>query len=210
VNAGRGIDRAPGGARGVALRTVQTVQSRMRGPVALDPKVFPDERGFFAETYRREWHAQAGIPEGEEFIQDNHSRSTRGVVRGMHFHIGAGVAKLVRCARGRIVDVIVDLRRGSPTYGEWEAWELDEESMRVLYVPIGFAHGFCVLSDVADVLYKQTAYYSPEVERGIAWDDPDVGIQWPLPREQLRVSERDSSAPRLAEVAGELPFRYTD
>jgi len=184
------------------------IPSRLHGPVAIDPRVFGDERGFFVETYRREWHAQAGIPEGEEFIQDNHSRSTQGVVRGMHFHIGSGVAKLVRCARGRIVDVIVDLRRGSPTHGEWEAWELDEESMRVLYVPIGFAHGFCVLSDVADVLYKQSAYYSPEVERGIAWDDPEVGIRWPLPREQLRVSERDRTAPRLAEVADELPFRY--
>ena len=174
----------------------------------LQPHVFPDDRGFFAETYRREWHAQMGVPEAELFIQDNHSRSTRGVVRGMHFHIGRGVAKLVRCARGEIVDVLVDLRRGSPTYGEWEAFELDDKGMRQLYVPVGFGHGFCVMSDVADVLYKQTAYYDPAVERGIAWDDPDVGIEWPLPRKELRVSERDSNAPRLAEVAEELPFRY--
>jgi dTDP-4-dehydrorhamnose 3,5-epimerase len=174
----------------------------------IEPSVFPDERGFFTETYRRQWHTDAGIPE-EEFVQDNHSRSTRGVVRGMHFHIGQGVAKLVRCARGSIVDVIVDLRRGSPTYGQWEGVELDDQSMRMLYVPIGFAHGFCVLSDVADVLYKQTAYYDPAVERGIAWNDPDVGIEWPLPIDQLIVSERDQQAPRLADLAHELPFVYS-
>jgi dTDP-4-dehydrorhamnose 3,5-epimerase len=126
----------------------------------------------------------------------------------MHFHIGAGVAKLVRCARGRIVDVAVDLRRGSPTYAQWEAIELDDESMREVYLPVGFAHGFCVLSKVADVLYKQTAYYDPAVERGIAYDDPDVGIEWPLPREQMIVSDRDRAAPRLREIADELPFEY--
>jgi len=178
------------------------------GLVVIEPTVRPDERGFFCETYRSEWHAQAGMREGEVFVQDNHSRSARGVVRGMHFQVGAGVAKLVRCARGRIVDVAVDLRRGSPTYGRWEAVELDEESMRELYVPVGFAHGFCVLSDVADVLYKQTAYYDAAIERGIAWDDPDVGVEWPLPLEELIVSERDAGAPRLSEVADELPFEW--
>jgi dTDP-4-dehydrorhamnose 3,5-epimerase len=126
----------------------------------------------------------------------------------MHFHIGDGVAKLVRCARGRVLDVAVDLRRGSPTYGQWEGIELDDESMRELYLPIGFAHGFCVLSEIADVLYKQTAYYDPAVERGIAWNDPEVGIEWPLPAEELIVSERDARAPRLAEIAPELSFVY--
>jgi dTDP-4-dehydrorhamnose 3,5-epimerase len=187
---------------------MQPIPTSLPGLVILEPSVFPDERGFFTETYRRQWHADVGIPAEEEFIQDNHSRSTRGVVRGMHFHIGAGVAKLVRCARGRIVDVNVDLRRGSPTYGKWEAVELDDESMRELYVPVGFAHGFCVLSEIADVLYKQTAYYDPAVERGIAWDDPEIGIEWPLPLDQLIASERDKQAPQLAEVAAELPFRY--
>jgi dTDP-4-dehydrorhamnose 3,5-epimerase len=187
---------------------MQTMPSRLQGPIVIEPSVFPDERGFFCETYRREWHAEVGIPAEEEFIQDNHSRSTRGVVRGMHFHVGAGVAKLVRCARGRILDVAVDLRRGSPTYAQWEAVELDDESMRILYVPVGFAHGFCVLSDVADVLYKQTAYYDPALERGIAWDDPDVGIEWPLPVAELIVSARDASAPTLREVADELPFQW--
>jgi dTDP-4-dehydrorhamnose 3,5-epimerase len=167
--------------------------------------VFTDERGFFCETYRRENHVAMGIPQNEPFIQDNHSRSTRGVVRGMHFHIGPGVAKLVRCSQGRILDVVVDLRRGSPSYGEWEGFELSDENMRQLYVPIGFAHGFCVLSEVADVLYKQTAYYDPAVERGIAWDDPEIGIEWPADIE-LIVSARDAAAPKLRELAEELPF----
>ena len=186
---------------------MNAIPTRLPGAVILEPRVFPDERGFFCETYRLEWHACAGIPPEERFIQDNHSRSTRGVVRGMHFHIGSGVAKLVRCARGRIVDVIVDLRRGSPTYAQWEGVELDDESMRALYVPVGFAHGFCVLSEVADVIYKQTAYYDPAVERGIAWDDPEVAIEWPTEIEPI-VSARDAAAPTLRELADELPFVY--
>jgi dTDP-4-dehydrorhamnose 3,5-epimerase len=181
---------------------------RLAGLVVIQPSVHGDERGFFCETYRHNWHAELGIPAQRQFVQDNHSRSARGVLRGMHFQVGDGVAKLVRCARGRIIDVAVDLRRGSPTYGQWEAVELDEESMRELYLPVGFAHGFCVISEVADVLYKQTAYYDAELERGIAWDDPDVGIEWPLPREELIVSERDAAAPRLGEIADELPFRW--
>jgi len=187
---------------------MRSVSVHLPGLVVVEPRVFPDERGFFCETYRREWHAEAGIPEDVHFIQDNHSRSTRGVLRGLHFHVGDGAAKLVRCARGRILDVAVDLRRGSPTYGCWEGVELDEESMRELYVPVGFAHGFCVLSDVADVLYKQSAYYAPEIERAIAWDDADVAIEWPLPVEQLTVSERDAQAPRLREMAEQLPFSF--
>jgi dTDP-4-dehydrorhamnose 3,5-epimerase len=187
---------------------VQPIHTRLPGLLVLEPAVFSDERGFFCETYRREWHAEIGIPAEVQFVQDNHSRSAHGVVRGMHFHIGDGVAKLVRCARGRILDVAVDLRKGSPTYGQWEGMELDDQSMRAVYVPVGFAHGFCVLSDVADVLYKQTAYYDPVVERGIAWDDPDIAIQWPLPAGELIVSERDAAAPTLAEITAELPFRY--
>jgi dTDP-4-dehydrorhamnose 3,5-epimerase len=187
---------------------VRAFPARLQGLVVIEPTVNGDERGFFAETYRHAWHADAGLPAAEQFVQDNHSRSSRGVVRGMHFQIGAGVAKLVRCARGQIVDVAVDLRAGSPTYGEWEAVALDETDMRQLYVPVGFAHGFCVLSDVADVLYKQTAYYDAQVERGIAYDDPDIGIEWPLPAPELIVSERDAAAPRLVEIAQELPFQW--
>jgi dTDP-4-dehydrorhamnose 3,5-epimerase len=187
---------------------VRAVPLRLAGLVAIEPAVHGDERGFFAETYRREWHDEAGIPGDDQFVQDNHSRSRLGVVRGMHFHVGDGVAKLVRCARGRILDVAVDLRRGSPTYRQWQGVELDEESMRVLYVPVGFAHGFCVLSDVADVLYKQTAYYDSAVERGIAWNDPEIAIEWPLPVEALIVSERDAAAPTLREIEDELPFTW--
>ncbi len=187
---------------------MRILPTSLAGLVAIEPALHGDERGFFSETYRAEWHGQLGLAAEERFVQDNHSRSRHGVVRGMHFHVGAGVAKLVRCARGRIVDVGVDLRRGSPTYGRWEAVELDDESMRELYLPVGFAHGFCVLSEVADVVYKQTAYYDPAVERGIAWDDPEIGIEWPLPAGELIVSERDSSAPRLRDVADELPFVY--
>ncbi|MGA9314480.1 MAG: dTDP-4-dehydrorhamnose 3,5-epimerase [Solirubrobacteraceae bacterium] len=188
---------------------MEILPARIPGPALIAPSVFGDERGFFVETYRQQWHSEAGIPEDEQFIQDNHSRSSRGVVRGMHFHVGSGVTKLVRCARGKILDVIVDLRRGSPTYGEWEGFELDDETMRVLYVPVGFAHGFCVLSDVADVNYKQSAYYDPAIERGIAWNDPDVAIDWPLPLDELIVSARDSSAPLLRDLAPELPFEYS-
>lgn len=187
---------------------MQIVATRIQGPKLIAPRAHGDERGFFVETYRRAAHAQMGIPESDRFVQDNHSRSSRGVVRGMHFQVGAGVAKLVRCARGRILDVVVDLRRGSPSYGEWEAFELDDVSLHLLYVPVGFAHGFCVLSDVADVIYKQTAYYDASLERGIAWNDPEVAIDWPLPVEELLVSERDGQAPPLSALAAELPFRY--
>ncbi len=153
-------------------------------------------------------HDELGIPPSLEFIQDNHSRSTRGVVRGLHFQVGAGVAKLVRCARGAILDVGVDLRRGSPTYGQWAGVVLDDQNMRALYVPVGFAHGFCALSDVADVIYKQSTYYDPAVERGIAWNDPEIGVDWSLPVAELTVSERDAAAPRLSQIADELPFEW--
>jgi dTDP-4-dehydrorhamnose 3,5-epimerase len=187
---------------------MHTLPTRLSGPALIQPFVYGDDRGFFAETYRREWHAPAGIPEREEFIQDNHSRSTRGVVRGMHFHTGVGAAKLVRCARGEIFDVVVDLRRDSPTFGEWEGFQLDDERLRVLYVPVGFAHGFSVVSEEADVVYKQTHYHFPDIEAAIAWNDPDIGIEWPVPLDGVTVSERDAQAPRLREVAEDLSFPF--
>jgi len=193
---------------GYAFARMQAVPTRIDGLVALEPAVYGDERGFFCETYREEWREALGLAPGTRFVQDNQSRSARGVLRGMHFQLGDGLGKLVRCARGRILDVAVDLRRGSPTYGGWDAVELDDETMRALYVPVGFAHGFCVLSDVADVIYKQTAYYDPQLERGIAWNDPDVAIDWPLPADELIVSARDSAAPLLRELADELPFEF--
>jgi dTDP-4-dehydrorhamnose 3,5-epimerase len=186
---------------------MQRLETRIDGPILIAPRVIGDERGFFCETFRRSVYAQLGI--GEEMVQDNHSRSRRGIVRGMHFQIGEGAAKLVRCGRGEIFDVVVDLRRGSPTFGQWEGFRLNEENMHTFYCPIGFAHGFCVLSDVADVLYKQSNYYSDETERGIAYNDPDVGIDWPMPSELVVASERDSSAPRLSEIADSLPFEFT-
>jgi dTDP-4-dehydrorhamnose 3,5-epimerase len=184
----------------------ERLETRIEGVGLLQPAVFGDERGFFTETYRRRDFAEAGI--AEEMVQDNHSRSGRGIVRGLHFQIGAGASKLVRCGRGTIVDVVVDLRRGSPTYAEWEAFELSDENGRIVYCPVGFAHGFCVLSDVADVFYKQSNYYSADVERGIRYDDPDVGVEWPVPVVELIPSERDRTAPRLADVAAELPFEF--
>ena len=185
---------------------MESLPTRLDGPKLLKPRVFADERGFFMETYRRNVLADLGI--GEEMVQDNHSRSGRGIVRGMHFQIGQGAAKLVRCGRGTIYDVVVDLRRGSPTYGHWEGFELSDENHHAVYCPVGFAHGFCVLSDVADVFYKQSNYYSDEFERGISYKDPDVAIEWPLPVDELQPSERDTNAPLLRDVADELPFQY--
>ena len=182
---------------------MRRLDTRLEGPVLLEPAVHGDARGFFLESYRANVWAQHGV--ADDFVQDNHSRSGQGVVRGMHFSVGDGQAKLVRAARGRILDVIVDLRRASPTFGEWEGFELDEAHAHQLYVPIGFAHGFCVLSDVADVTYKCSHYYDAAVERGFRYDDPDVGIAWPQDIE-LQVSERDRAAPSLKEIAAELPF----
>jgi dTDP-4-dehydrorhamnose 3,5-epimerase len=184
---------------------MKQIDTRLEGPMLIAPVAHPDERGFFLETYRRNVYADLGIR--DEFVQENHSRSVHGVVRGMHFQVGEGLAKLVRCARGSILDVVVDIRRGSPTFGEWEAFELSDENLRQVYCPIGFAHGFCVLSEQADVLYKQTTYYDPALERGIAFDDPDVAIAWPEGIE-LTPSERDARAPLLKDVEAELPFVY--
>jgi dTDP-4-dehydrorhamnose 3,5-epimerase len=184
---------------------MERLDTRLDGPILIAPKVLGDERGFFVETYRRSLFAELGIP--EEMVQDNHSRSGRGIVRGMHFQIGQGAAKLVRAGRGAIYDVLVDVRSASPTFGQWEGFELTDENMHMLYCPVGFAHGFCVLSDVADVMYKQSNYYADETERGIAYNDPEVGIAWPLPTGELVPSDRDANAPRLSEIAAELPFR---
>jgi dTDP-4-dehydrorhamnose 3,5-epimerase len=169
----------------------------------LEPSVHGDERGFFLETYRQNLFAELGID--AEFVQDNHSRSRRRIVRGMHFQ--PAMAKLIRCARGSILDVLVDIRRGSETFGHWEAFELNDENHHQLYCPDGFAHGFCVLSDLADVTYRCSAYYDPQAEGGFRYDDPAVAIEWPRDLE-LVPSARDASAPLLAEIAESLPFEY--
>jgi dTDP-4-dehydrorhamnose 3,5-epimerase len=183
---------------------MQTLQTQLSGPILIAPAVHGDERGFFVETYRAGALADLGVDHG--FVQDNHSRSRRGIVRGMHYQ--PGQAKLIRCARGSILDVIVDIRRGSPQFGRWEAIRLDDSEHRQLYVPDGFAHGFCVLSDFADVTYKVSTYYDPAAESGFAFDDPEVGIEWPEDIGDLLVSARDREAPSLAEREASLPYRY--
>lgn len=180
----------------------QRLPTKLDGVVLLEPQVHGDERGFFVETFRAGVWADAGID--AEFVQHNHSRSARGTLRGLHFQTEPGQAKLVRCPRGEIFDVAVDLRRGSSTYGQWEGHLLDDERHRQLFVPAGFGHGFAVLSEVADVTYLLSSLYDPATESGIAWDDPDVGVEWPL--EDPLLSDRDKGAPRLAAVADELPF----
>ena len=175
----------------------------LAGAKLIVPTVHPDSRGFFCEVYRRDLLAESGID--VDFVQGNHSRSSRGVLRGMHLQTAPGIAKLVRCARGEILDVIVDVRRDSETYGRWEAFRLDDRDHHQLFVPIGFAHGFCALSEVVDVVYSQTGYYAPELERTIAYDDPEIAIEWPAGIE-LIVSDRDAAARTLREQADELHF----
>jgi dTDP-4-dehydrorhamnose 3,5-epimerase len=187
----------------VSCPPVQRLPTRIDGPVLIEPAVFGDHRGFFAETFRADAWSDAGIDVA--FVQDNHSRSVKGTLRGLHFQTSPGQAKLVRCARGSIFDVVVDLRRASPTFGAWEGFELDDERMHQLFVPVGFAHGFCVTSDEADVVYKCSSYYDGETEAGIAYDDAAVGISWPTGIEPI-VSERDATAPSLSELADTLPF----
>jgi dTDP-4-dehydrorhamnose 3,5-epimerase len=174
---------------------MRRVETRLDGPVLIEPVVHGDARGFFQETYRKAVYADLGVH--DEFIQDNHSRSRLGVLRGMHFQ--PGQAKLVRCARGSILDVLVDIRPGSASFGHWEPFPLDDENHRQLYVPDGFAHGFCVTSELADVVYKVSTYYDPDAESGFRFDDPEVGIEWPEGIE-LQVSDRDRTAPLLSEL----------
>lgn len=178
-----------------------TVPTRLSGPILIEPRAAADDRGFFLETYRRDPYREAGVI--GDFVQDNHSRSARGTIRALHFQTDPGQPKLVRVARGTVFDVVVDLRRTSPTFGEWESFELDDVHHRQLYVPIGFAHGFCVVSDVADFVYKVGSYYDGATERGIAWDDPDLAIPWPA--ENPVVSERDRHNPTLADSRDGLP-----
>ena len=184
---------------------MQARETTLPGALLISGAAHGDQRGFFQETYRQDAFAALGLD--ETFVQHNHSRSSRGVLRGMHLQIDPGISKLVRCSRGEILDVIVDVRRGSPAYGRWEGFTLDDRSHDQLYVPVGFAHGFIVLSELADVEYLQSGYYDPALERTIAFDDPAIAIEWP-PLEPLTISERDRTAPPLAAVAEELGFSY--
>ena len=181
------------------------ITTRLPGVVLLEPDVHSDDRGFFAETLRESDLEAHGVR--DRFVQDNQSRSGYGVLRGMHFQIDPPVAKLVRCARGAIVDVVVDVRGSSTTYGEWEAFELSDRNQRILYVPAGFAHGFAVVSEVADVLYKQSAEWSAASDRGFSPADPAVGVEWPVPPEDRVLSDRDRAAPSLAETSSSTAGR---
>jgi len=180
----------------------ERLPTKLDGVVLIEPVVHGDERGFMVESFSRDAWRQLGVD--IEFVQHNHSRSRRGTLRGIHFQTEPGQAKLVRCARGEILDVAVDLRRGSPTYGQWEAHRLDDVKHRQLFVPVGFGHGFAVISDEADVAYQLSSCYDPATESGIAWNDPDVGIDWQV--EDPLLSDRDKNAPTLAEVRDTLPF----
>jgi dTDP-4-dehydrorhamnose 3,5-epimerase len=180
----------------------ERLPTKLDGVVLIEPQVYGDERGFMLESFSRDAWRELGVE--VEFVQHNHSRSRRGTLRGIHFQTEPGQAKLVRCARGEILDVAVDLRRGSPTYGQWEAHRLDDVKHRQLFVPVGFGHGFAVLSGEADVAYQVSSYYDPATEAGIAWDDPDVGVDWQVSDPLL--SERDKNAPTLSEIREDLPF----
>ena len=168
----------------------------LEGLKLLKPKVFHDERGFFLESYSEKFLADHGIH--HPFLQDNHSFSRKDTIRGMHFQSSPGQAKLMRVASGCIFEVAVDIRPKSPTFGQWYGVYLDGENHHQLYLPVGFANGFCVMSDVAHVMYKVSAPYDPETECGFAWDDPDVAIGWPT--DSPIVSDRDKSNPRLRDI----------
>jgi dTDP-4-dehydrorhamnose 3,5-epimerase len=175
---------------------MEAVHLRLQGLVLIKPKVFQDHRGFFLETFQQSVYEKCGIP--GPFVQDNHSFSRKGCLRGMHFQSFPGQAKLVRAAVGKIYDVAVDIRPHSPTYGQWEGAILDDQSHHQLFIPVGFAHGFCVLSPEAHVCYKVSHPYDPKYEKEFRWDDPTVNIQWPV--ENPILSEKDRQAPFLHEV----------
>jgi dTDP-4-dehydrorhamnose 3,5-epimerase len=180
---------------------VRSVPTTIPGVVVIEPDVYRDSRGFFLETYHADKYQGAGIP--GPFVQDNHSRSVRGTLRGLHLQIRRPQGKLVRVIEGEIFDVAVDVRRGSPTFGQWMGVTLSAENFRQCYLPPGFAHGFAVVSPVAQVEYKCTDLYDPKGELGIAWNDPGIGIDWPIADPLL--SERDTRQPSLASVIDQLP-----
>jgi dTDP-4-dehydrorhamnose 3,5-epimerase len=175
---------------------VKVLPTDIPGVLLFEPRVFGDARGHFLETYHQQRYADAGVP--GPFVQDNLSRSTRGTLRGLHFQQPHPQGKLVQCVAGAVWDVAVDVRQGSPTFGKWVGVELSADNRRQLWVPEGFAHGFCVLSESADFSYKCTALYSPETERTIRWDDPALAIPWPVTQPLL--SAKDAAAPRLSEA----------
>jgi dTDP-4-dehydrorhamnose 3,5-epimerase len=177
---------------------MNVIKTKLQGCVVIEPTVFGDDRGFFLETFQAERYADlAGIT--SPFVQDNHSRSARGVLRGLHFQKNKPQGKLIRVVKGEVYDVAVDMRQGSPTFGQWEGIILSEENKTQLWVPPGFAHGFVVLSDTADFAYKCTDYYDPSDEGSILWNDPELNIPWPIDNPKL--SEKDANAKKLADLS---------
>lgn len=181
------------------------IETKIKDLYIIEPKVFGDNRGYFMETYSKKAFNEAGLT--MEFVQDNESRSKKGVLRGLHFQTKHTQGKLVRVTDGAVYDVAVDLRKGSPTYGQWEGILLTAENKKQFYVPEGFAHGFLVVSDYATFNYKCTDFYAPEYDGGISWNDPDIGVEWPLEGiEEILLSEKDKNQKRLKDV--NLPFEY--
>jgi dTDP-4-dehydrorhamnose 3,5-epimerase len=176
------------------------LKTAIPGVYIIEPDIFRDDRGFFLETYHQRRYAEGGID--CPFVQDNHSHSRLGVLRGLHYQLNHGQAKLIYVSCGEIFDVAVDIRRGSPTFGKWVGARLSGENGRQIYVPRGFAHGFYTLSETADIIYKCTDFYAPGDEYGILWSDPDIGIEWPDKNPLL--SEKDSRNPRLSEIPEDL------
>ena len=177
---------------------MNVIQTAIPGLLILEPKVFGDARGFFMESFNaKAFHDATGL--APNFVQDNHSRSGKGVLRGLHYQIEQAQGKLVRVTRGSVFDAVVDLRKSSPTFGQWAGVELSEENNRQLWIPPGFAHGFLVTSESADFLYKTTDYYAPQFERSLAWNDPTVGVEWPLAGAAPLLSAKDVAGKPLAE-----------
>lgn len=175
---------------------MQVERTKLEGVLLVTPKVFGDDRGFFMETYNQDKAAELGLP--TSFVQDNHSKSSKGVLRGLHYQYPQWQGKLVRVVQGEIFDVAVDIRAGSPTYGEWVGYSLNDENKQQLYVPEGFAHGFVVTSDTAEVVYKCTAMYAPEQEGSVLWNDPAIGINWPI--DEPLLSAKDKVGTLLADL----------
>ena len=173
------------------------IRGRLLGTYIIEPDVYSDSRGFFLETYNRREFEKVGI--NLDFVQDNLSRSVKNTVRGLHYQINHPQDKLVRAVSGEIFDVAVDIRRNSPTFGQWEGCFLSAENKRQFFIPVGFAHGFCVVSETADFMYKCSNFYSPKDERGILWNDPDIGVEWPLDGEPV-LSKRDIANPALKDA----------
>lgn len=176
---------------------MNVIETSLPGVLILEPKVFGDARGFFLESWNKHTFAKLGLE--ADFVQDNHSRSARGVLRGLHYQVNEPQGKLVRVVSGSVFDVAVDLRKSSPHFGRWIGYELSAENQRMMWIPPGFAHGFLVLSGSADFLYKTTTYYAPQWDRGIRWDDPQIGVVWPLEGTPV-LSAKDQVQPLLKDA----------